>query len=141
MSSSRPESLSIIEPGEAWGRLESSTVGMIAFVHDGEQHQMAVNYTVIDQVLYFRTSLDSTLATLADGHNDVAFTVLHRASGFTQGWNVTLRGRTETVDDPRDRDAVIDASGLAPWGDGDRDLLVALYPRRIDGRQAVMRSS
>lgn len=138
MTSSHRESLAALDPEEAWGRLESATVGVAAFVHDGHQHQLPVNYTLIDRVLYLRTAADSVLSALAAGHDDVAFTVLYRASGFTQGWNVTLRGRTEEVDDPRARDAIIEASGLEPWAGGERDVLIALHAAQIDGRQAAL---
>jgi hypothetical protein len=118
--------------------LTGSTVGHVAFLgDDGLQELMPVNYTVIDREIYFRTSPTGPLAVLADGRDNVAFGVAHVDRVAGQGWNVTVRGETESVDEP-DSLQIAAASGLGiPWAGRDRRLVVKIVIHEIDGRRVT----
>ena len=116
--------------------LMGATVGQVAFIGEGgRQELMPVNFVVVDQEIYFRTSSSGPLSALADGRDNVAFGVhqVERASG--RGWNVTVRGETSRVDETESVEFA-NASGLGtPWAGGDRLLVVKIVIREIDGRR------
>lgn len=116
--------------------LTGATVGRVAFVGEGgRQELMPVNFAVVDREIYFRTSSTGPLSALADGRDNVAFGVDHFDSHSGQGWNVTVRGEAEGVDEP-DSLEIVGASGLGtPWAGGDRRLVVKIVIREIDGRR------
>lgn len=116
--------------------LMGATVGQVAFLgDDGRQELMPVNFAVIDQEIYVRTRPTGAFAVLADGRDNVAFGVHHVDSVTGQGWNVTVRGETQRVDEP-EAVAFARASGLkTPWAGGDRHEVVKIVIREIDGRR------
>jgi hypothetical protein len=100
---------------------------------------MPVNFTVVDDVIFFRTSQSGPLSRLAEGLDNVAFGVDGFDSSSGRGWNVTARGRAERVRDP-DVLHNVDASGLRqPWAGGDRGVVVQIVIREIDGRRVARR--
>jgi nitroimidazol reductase NimA-like FMN-containing flavoprotein (pyridoxamine 5'-phosphate oxidase superfamily) len=117
--------------------LTTTTVGRIAFV-DGEGQQLVpVNFTYLDDAIFFRTLADGFLAGLAGGHDDVAFGVDHHESMYRQGWNVTVRGRVEAVQDEATIDRVLADPRLHPWAGGDRSLVMRVTIAAIAGRQVL----
>lgn len=119
-----------IDPAECLELLAVRTVGMVAFVDDDGQQLVPVNYVVRDGDVIFRTSADSFLAQLADGHEDVAFATSHQAELDQHGWNVTVRGRTS----PQDAAELVGAPPRT-WAGGVRDVLVRLHPEHVSGRR------
>lgn len=114
--------------------LETQTVGRLAFVDASGQKLVPVNFVVHAGDIVFRTMADTVTAALADGHADVAFGVDHVDGTFQQGWNVTVTGSTSAVDDPETA-AALAGHRPRPWAPGERDLLVRLSPRTIEGRR------
>jgi len=126
-------SFSRLSEQECRDLLDTTTVGRLAFV-DGEGQQLVpVNFVVHDGDIVFRTMAGTMTAALADGHDDVAFGVDHHDDTFQQGWNVTVVGSTSTADD--EVAAALAGRRPRPWAPGERDLLIRLRPRRIDGRR------
>jgi nitroimidazol reductase NimA-like FMN-containing flavoprotein (pyridoxamine 5'-phosphate oxidase superfamily) len=114
--------------------LGTQTVGRLAFVdHEGQQ-LVPINFVVHDGDIVFRTMPGTVTAALADGHDDVAFGVDHHDDTYQQGWNVTVVGTTSAVQDEAVIAALADRRPR-PWAPGERDLLIRLRPRRIDGRK------
>jgi nitroimidazol reductase NimA-like FMN-containing flavoprotein (pyridoxamine 5'-phosphate oxidase superfamily) len=96
---------------------------------------MPMNFAVVDDEIYIRTSAAGSLSTLADGQDDVAFGVDHFDAVTGHGWNVTVRGEARRVDEP-DVVTMAEASGLGtPWAGGDRRQVVKIVIREIDGRR------
>jgi nitroimidazol reductase NimA-like FMN-containing flavoprotein (pyridoxamine 5'-phosphate oxidase superfamily) len=127
-------SLIELPPEECVALLGSTTVGRLAFVDADGQQLIPVNFTVIDEKIYFRTSRDGILAGLAGGHEDIAFGVDHQ-DVFRDGWNVTVRGSVAAVTDEAIVETVVSHTRLHPWAGGDRPLVMAIAPRAIDGRR------
>lgn len=124
----------VLSSEECERMLAEHGVGLVAFVNQDGQQLVPVNYVVRDaRDVIFRTSDDSMLASLADGHVDVAFAVTEQAETDKHGWNVAVRGST-TAQDP---DELIGAPPQA-WAGGRRAVLVRLHAREIDGRRVTV---
>lgn len=131
-------SISAIPADVCWTLLMGSVVGRVAFIGaDGRQEMMPVNFTVVDEAVYFRTSPTGPLSLLADGLDNVGFGVDGVDSASGRGWSVTARGRAMRVTDPGLVQAV-DAAGLRqPWAGGDRSEVVSIVVGEIDGRRVA----
>ncbi|MEO6471772.1 MAG: pyridoxamine 5'-phosphate oxidase family protein [Aeromicrobium sp.] len=118
--------------------LSGGVVGRVAFIGaDGRQELMPVNFTVVDDAIYFRTSASGALSLLADGLGNVAFGVDGVDASAGRGWNVTARGEAEGVLDPAIL-RVVDASGMQkPWAGDDRGQVVKIVIHEIDGRRVT----
>ncbi|MEJ7634944.1 pyridoxamine 5'-phosphate oxidase family protein [Aeromicrobium sp.] len=116
--------------------LEVTTVGRVAFVDAEGQQLIPLNFAVLNGDIYFRTSPDSVLAQLADGHPDVAFGVDHH-DVFRVGWNVTVRGPAVGVTDAATIDRVMGHHQLRPWAGGVRPIVVKVTLKSIDGRRVL----
>jgi nitroimidazol reductase NimA-like FMN-containing flavoprotein (pyridoxamine 5'-phosphate oxidase superfamily) len=116
--------------------LMGATVGQVAFIGEGgRQELMPVNFVVVDREIFFRTSSSGPLSALADGRDNVALGVHDVDNASGRGWNVTVRGETERVDESESVEFA-NASGLGtPWAGGDRRLVVKIVIREIDGRR------
>lgn len=123
-----------LSPEECVALLGSTTVGRLAFVNDDGQQLLPVNFTVVDERIYFRTTHDGILGHLAAGHDDIAFGVDHH-DVFRDGWNVTVRGSVAAETDEEIVETVLSHTRLHPWAGGDRPLVMAITPRAIDGRR------
>lgn len=122
---------------DCWALLGgTTTVGRLAFVlESGGQQLLPVNFVVVDGIVYLRTADDSVIATLADGHDDVAFGVDHHDDQLGTGWSVTATGSTHRVDEVPAAPEGPGPRVPRPWAPGDRDVLIALTPRDIAGRR------
>lgn len=115
--------------------LTTTTVGRIAFVDAGGQQLVPVNFAFIDDAIYFRTLPDGFLSGLAHGHPDVAFGVDHHDAMFRHGWNVTVKGKAEHVEDRATINKVLGHERLRPWAGGTRALVIRVTVESIDGRK------
>lgn len=115
--------------------MATATVGWLAFVDGEGQQLLPVNFALHGPDVYFRTMAGSVIASLADGHEDVAFAVDHHDDLYQKGWDVTARGTTALVDDPDITAEVAAGARPRPWAPGERDVLIVLRPREISGRR------
>ena len=129
-------SISAIPPDVCLTLLTGGVVGQVAFIGaDGRQELMPVNFTVVDEAVYFRTNPTGPLSRLVDGMDNVAFGVDGFDTSTGQGWNVTARGEAKRVIESDVVRAAV-ASGLRqPWTGGDRDQVVRIAIREINGRR------
>lgn len=124
---------------ECYDLLARTTVGVVAFVDvGGFQQLLPFNYVVLGRGVYLRTGRRSTLATLAQGHDDVAFGAVAHDDEHGLGWSVVIKGSTgvpavETVDE------LVALSRPWAWAPGVRDVLVELSARSVTGRQVRAR--
>lgn len=130
--------ISQLPEDECRALLTTTTVGRIAFVDDDGQELVPVNFACIDDAIYFRTLPDGFLSTLAHGHRDVAFGVDHHDSMYRNGWNVTVKGRAEQVEDRATINKVLGHERLRPWAGGTRPLVIRVTIDAIDGRKVVL---
>ncbi|MEG9224814.1 pyridoxamine 5'-phosphate oxidase family protein [Aeromicrobium sp. Sec7.5] len=113
----------------------TTTVGRVAFVADGGQQLLPVNFVVVDRVVYLRTAPDSVMASLANGHDDVAFGVDFHDDLLGRGWSVTANGSSRGVDAVPDAPHGEAARTPTPWAPGERDVVIAVTPRSVSGRR------
>lgn len=130
----RQGSIAELPEDECLARLETTTVGRIAFVNDEGQQLVPVNFALIDGAIYFRTLPDGFLSDLAKGHGDVAFGVDHQ-DVFREGWNVTVRGSAQGVEDRATINKVLAHHRLKPWAGGVRPLVIKISLSSIAGRR------
>lgn len=131
-------SISAIPAGVCLTLLAGGVVGRVAFIGaDGRQELLPVNFAVVEDSIYFRTSRAGPLSRLAEGLDNVAFGVDGVEVSSGRGWNVTARGETVGVSDHAEL-ADVEASGLSqPWAGGDRGQVVKIVIHEIDGRRVT----
>src|SRR5688572_17969304 len=71
----RPGTLLPIAETECWELMDTTTVGRLAFMADDGIVILPVNFLVHEERIYVRTEPGSTIASLADGNDDVAFEI------------------------------------------------------------------
>ena len=121
---------------ECWELFALRTVGRIAYVDaDGVQQLLPMNYAVIDEIAYLRTSRESVLGALASGHQAVALQTDHVEDLFQLAWSVTLTGSIAETTDLAVIEQLVEAGRPAPWAPGERDVFLALTPQKIAGRR------
>lgn len=115
--------------------LATTTVGRIAFADDDGQQLVPVNFAYLDGAIYFRTLADGFLAGLARHDRGVAFGVDHHDDMFPEGWNVTVKGTAEQVEDRATINKVLSHERLRPWAGGVRPLVMRVTVDSIAGRR------
>lgn len=111
---------------------DTTTVGRLAFRSTEGQQLLPVNFVYRHDRVYFATSLDSVLAELGDGCDDVAFEIDYLDRLMQHGWSVLVKGTTKRVSAD---DVDLSPRAPRPWAAGDRAILVELTPRQITGRR------
>ena len=116
--------------------LRGGVAGRVAIGSPDGPHIVPVNYTVLDDAIYFRTAPYSVLGTYARNAL-VAFEVDRLDEAAQLGWSVVARGRCNAVLDPSELRRVSHLAGPRPWAKGQRTLLLALHWRELTGRRLV----
>jgi nitroimidazol reductase NimA-like FMN-containing flavoprotein (pyridoxamine 5'-phosphate oxidase superfamily) len=93
-----------------------------------------VNYSVVDEAIYVRTTPHSVLASYAAGAN-VAFEVDHLDYENWQGWSVVATGRAALVDAPDELARVRAFRNPRPWAGGLRQVYLRLRWTELTGRR------
>jgi nitroimidazol reductase NimA-like FMN-containing flavoprotein (pyridoxamine 5'-phosphate oxidase superfamily) len=123
-----------VDTEECWSLLDTTTVGRLAFSGADGIVILPMNFIVFESAVFFRTSVDSPLASLGEGCDDVAFEADHHDDLLQRGWSVLVRGSTAAAGADEAASALASSSRLGPWAPGDRPLVIKLSPRHIDGR-------
>ncbi len=119
--------------------LRTRTAGRVAVGAPDGPHIVPVNYTVVEDTVYIRTTPYSVLGTY--GRNTlVAFEVDDLDEEAHLGWSVVARGRCNAVLDPSDIRRVTHEGAPEPWAAGQRTLLLALQWRELTGRRLARRA-
>ena len=135
----RQGTLAPIDEAEAWQLLDTTTVGRLGFTTDEGIAILPVNFVVHEERIYVRTDPGSTIATLADGRDDVAFEVDYHSDLNQFGWSVLVRARAAEAEPVEAERAIAGSRRLGPWAPGDRTLVIALTPGSITGRRVSLR--
>ena len=128
--------LVVLGPNTCDELLDETTIGRIAFVHDGGVDVFPVNYRWHRSSVVFRTAEGAKLdaATLRPA---VAFEIDGWDSDKKTGWSVVVHGTAEEVEDDEER-AELEGLDLRPWaGPKGRDRWVRVRPTSITGRKIV----
>jgi hypothetical protein len=129
------DGLELLGEEECWRLLGCGEVGRVGVTIAALPVIFPVNYTVIDDMIVFRTSAGSKLAAAAR-EAVVAFEVDDYERTDRCGWSVLVIGRSEVVHGLEITDRVL-AAGLEPWTGGRRTDLVRITPGFLSGRHLV----
>jgi len=114
--------------------LRSGVVGRAAVGTPSGPHIVPVNYSVVDDMIVFRTTPYSVLGTY--GLNaQMAFEVDSVDHEYWSGWSVLARGRSEPVADADEVQRINRSWAPHPWASGQRNLYVALPWAELTGRR------
>lgn len=114
--------------------LRSGVVGRVAVTTPSGPHIVPVNYSVVDDMVVFRTTPYSVLGTY--GMNvPMAFEVDHLDYEYWTGWSVVARGRGEPIADAEEVRRINHAWPVQPWASGQRNLYLALRWNELSGRR------
>lgn len=104
------------------------SIGRVAWVSATGLQVLPVTYTVIDELILFRTFPESVLGELAEPV-EVAFEVDDIDVATATGWSVLVRGESAAYsgEPPGPQQ-------LEPWAPGARPLTVAITPSAYSGR-------
>ncbi len=108
-------------------------VGRLAFVEARQPAILPVNYALSQDRVVFRTAQGPKLEMALRGAQ-VAFEIDHVDDENRTGWSVLVRGRSDVVTHA-DQLAVLAASGLTPWAEGDKSNWVMIEPEMVTGRR------
>ncbi|MFF0622285.1 helix-turn-helix domain-containing protein [Streptomyces sp. NPDC004296] len=127
-----PEVLAL-GPDECRELLATHGVGRVAVTLDEAPAVFPVNYTVVDDVIAYRTQAGSGPAAAA-GH-EVALEVDRIDEAFSQGWSVLAVGPAEVVTGFYASRKFEEQAYSAPWVGGGRYQWIAIRPTRLSGRR------
>ncbi|MFE4548741.1 helix-turn-helix domain-containing protein [Streptomyces sp. NPDC056785] len=127
-----PELLAL-DPDECRARLSTHGIGRLALDTPEGPYIGPLNYTVVDGVVFCRTTPGSVPAA-ADGAR-VAFEVDHIDEGLRQGWSVLVRGRARAVTDPAEVRRLEELAYSAPWAGGEGLMWLSIDTADISGRR------
>jgi uncharacterized protein len=114
--------------------LRGDVAGRVAVCTPSGPHIVPVNYSVVDDAIYLRTTPYSVLGTY--GRNTMtAFEVDHVDHEHQSGWSVVARGRGEVVTDPDEIGRLREQWPPRPWADGNRSLYLRVRWTELTGRR------
>lgn len=113
--------------------LASASVGRLGFTAAGSPRIVPMNFELVREALFLRTTPDGEVARWALDH-EVCFEVDHIDDFLQAGWSVLVTGHLE-----QPSPAVIGSLDVrdlpAPWPGGIKSLLVELPMTRVTGRR------
>lgn len=124
---------------ECWQLMDTTTVGRLAFASDDGIVILPVNFLVHEERIYVRTEPGSTIASLADGNDDVAFEIDYHDDLNQSGWNVLVKGTAAIAETLEGERALASTGRLGPWAPGNRSLIIKVTPRTLGGRRVSLR--
>jgi nitroimidazol reductase NimA-like FMN-containing flavoprotein (pyridoxamine 5'-phosphate oxidase superfamily) len=125
--------LEILDSAECRRLLPQAPIGRVVFTEKALPAAQPVNFLVHENAVVLRTTAGSRLANAA--HNAIlAFEVDDIDVELQTGWNVTVVGPAEVVDDP-DELATLARLPLRAWAPGERDVFVRIRIDLLQGRR------
>jgi nitroimidazol reductase NimA-like FMN-containing flavoprotein (pyridoxamine 5'-phosphate oxidase superfamily) len=119
-------------PDECARLLGELSVGRVAWTGPAGPTVLPVNYVLVDDEIWFRTTAHSSFASEIDDQ-PVAFQI-DDVDDFTRsGWSVLLRGTAHIVFDANRLPRTW--PGLETWPEGTRALHVVIEPRMLTGKR------
>ena len=124
------ECLRLISPGG---------IGRIVYVGRYGLTVLPVNYKLHQGSILFRTGQDSPTGEdlqtgIAHAEYQVAFEIDNIDPAAHEGWSVLIHGPAHQMTTDAER-ALVEESGVEPWGPGPKELAIRITPDRITGRR------
>ena len=128
------ECLRLISPGG---------IGRIVYMGRYGLTVLPVNYKLHDGSILFRTGQDSPTGEdlqtgIAHAEYQVAFEIDNFNPAAHEGWSVLIHGPAHQMTTDAER-ALVEESGVEPWGPGPKELAIRITPDRIAGRRLRQR--
>lgn len=118
---------------ECWALAATQATGRLGFFCPGVLDIFPVNYLVMANHVYFRTSTDGAIATSYLAH--AAFQIDHIDRQPRSGWTVLINGAVTQI---KDSNLLTELWGKAidePWAPGPRNLFLRVTPTLVRGRR------
>jgi hypothetical protein len=124
------ECLRLIAPGG---------IGRIVYMGRYGLTVLPVNYKLHQGSILFRTGQDSPTGEdlqtgIAHAEYQVAFEIDDIDPTAHEGWSVLIHGPAHQMTTDSER-ALVEESGVEPWGPGPKELAIRITPDRIAGRR------
>ena len=128
------ECLRLISPGG---------IGRIVYMGRYGLTVLPVNYKLHQGSILFRTGQDSPTGEdlqtgIAHAEYQVAFEIDDIDPAAHEGWSVLIHGPAHQMTTDTER-ALVEESGVEPWGPGPKELAIRITPDRIAGRRLRQR--
>ena len=128
------ECLRLISPGG---------IGRIVYMGRYGLTVLPVNYKLHGGSILFRTGQDSPTGEdlqtgIAHAEYQVAFEIDNFNPAAHEGWSVLIHGPAHQMTTDAER-ALVEESGVEPWGPGPKELAIRITPDRIAGRRLRQR--
>jgi len=123
-----------LEPQECLRLLKSGVFGRLALTIPTGPQIVPVNYSVVNDLIVFRTTPYSVLGTYAR-NAQMAFEVDHVDYEYGTGWSVIARGRVDAITDSHDLDVITSSWTPRPWASGQRNAYYGLRWTELTGRR------
>ncbi|MFL6022650.1 MAG: pyridoxamine 5'-phosphate oxidase family protein [Marmoricola sp.] len=114
--------------------LKSGVFGRVAFTIPTGPQIVPVNYSVVNDLIVFRTTPYSTLGTYGRDAQ-MAFEVDHVDYEYASGWSVVARGQGDAITDARELDEITSSWIPRPWASGQRNAYFGLRWSELTGRR------
>lgn len=124
-----------LDRDESLRLLAAKKVGRLAFVDEGTQMIMPMNFTLAAERIVIRTLAHGAGARAVN--SAVAFEVDDIDDFLEAGWSVVVTGTAELLSE--EELARLREDAPEPWAEGPRTLFVALSTQQVSGRQLVPR--
>ncbi len=122
-----------LTPTECWALATTQSTGRLGFYREGLLNIFPVNYFVLDQHVYFRTSADGVIATSYLEHAAFQADFVDRTR--QDGWTVLINGPATRVEDSGLLTTLWGKLSEEPWAPGHRDLFLTVAPDHVRGRR------
>ena len=122
-----------LTPAQCWALATTQSMGRLGFFREGLLNIFPVNYFVLDEHVYFRTSADGIIATSYLEH--AAFQTDYADTTARSGWTILANGPATRVEDPDLLTTLWGKAAEEPWAPGLRDLFFVLKPTHVRGRR------
>ena len=123
-----------LDSAECLRLLKSGIFGRVAVTTPDGPHIVPVNYSVVNDVIVFRTTPYSVLGTYGR-NSQMSFEVDHVDYEYYTGWSVVARGRGDAITDSRELDVITSSWRPNPWAAGARNLYFGIHWTSLTGRR------
>lgn len=123
-----------MDEAECLRLLKSGIFGRVAVTTPDGPYIVPVNYSVVNDLIVFRTTPYSLLGTYSR-NSQLAFETDHVDYEYATGWSVVARGRGDAITDSRELDEITSSWPPRPWASGQRNLYVGLRWTELSGRR------
>jgi nitroimidazol reductase NimA-like FMN-containing flavoprotein (pyridoxamine 5'-phosphate oxidase superfamily) len=130
------EGTEILDDGECWEKLRSTSVGRLAVDNGGQPDIFPINYVVDDKSIVFRTKPGTKLAASVLLQR-VAFEIDGYLPSDGHAWSVVVKGRARLIERMQERYDAEDLP-LFPWVAFPKSEFVRVIPQEVTGRRFTL---